>query len=130
MEDFSTDAPLSVSALAARMVVPFSASVASRRNSGKSTFVRELATELEEQGKIAAVCVFSPSLKTAQGDFGSVISANILWEEANLAQYIEKRKARMAMVDEIKRTKQSEDRHGGKRATAKSTSEPQPEAAD
>lgn len=51
-------------------------------------------------------------------------------EEKQRSRTGEKRKARMAMVDEIKRTKQSEDRHGGKRATAKSTSEPQPEAAD
>lgn len=54
-------------------------------------------------------------------------------EEKQRSRTGEKRKARMAMVDEIKRTKQSaalEDRHGGKRATAKSKSEPQPEVAD
>ena len=51
-------------------------------------------------------------------------------EEKQRSRTGEKRKARMAMVDEIKQTKQSEDRHGGKRAAAKSTSEPQPEAAD
>lgn len=85
-------APLSVSALAGRIAPPFSACVISKRNSGKSVLVRELARALVAQGKIKKVIAFTSSVASAAKDYGSVLDSNVEWDEALLAQYIADRK--------------------------------------